>query len=149
MPFFPFFLVCFLFFLVSEASTTKPKKKEKKDNSSTIVIELPKSWYQSYWVEQSPELSTTHPISGGLHHDRSIVNESNEDSAYSAICWSGVVLVGQTQIFLRIWLRCWLLLTRCVGCNAQFLSFAVTVRGKDCSKGVFTPFSYFDYNCTV
>lgn len=41
MPFFPFFLVCFVFFLVSEASAVKPKKKEtKKTDSKKIVIEL-------------------------------------------------------------------------------------------------------------
>lgn len=41
MPFLPFFLVCFLFFLVSEASAAKPKKKEtKNEGSKKIVIEL-------------------------------------------------------------------------------------------------------------
>lgn len=41
MPFIPFFLVCFCFFLISETSTAKPQKKEKKDSrSKKIVIEL-------------------------------------------------------------------------------------------------------------
>lgn len=41
MPFLPFFLVCFIFFVASETASAKPQKKGKqKGGSKKIVIEL-------------------------------------------------------------------------------------------------------------